>query len=271
MARTGALFDEHEAVVTAAVIAAQATGQSDGFRQRDIRFFIELFSNWLESTTGDRALSLHNTQVQRHMDVLTRAGWARRIGRAPPRWHLTPDGLAELLERLVHRRNLTRLDEFFLVFHFVDAYGSRLREMAAKGGTLASKLLLLDLDELLDPTRLVQRERERVAREVQRLAVRSEESHLTSEIAKKRLSDGSPLTEVIAEIEKRYPYELNSQKPLSELLDALPLPWRREELAEAAELRSIRFWVPLRDLLLQYDAILAKLAVSVKSVHGRHR
>src|SRR5689334_22100506 len=120
MSRSGTLFEEHEAVVTAAVIAAQATGQADGFRQRDIRFFIELFSNWLESTTGDRALNLHNTQVQRHVDVLTRAGWAKRIGRAPPRWRLTSDGLAELLRRLVNRRNLTRLDEFFLVFHFVD-------------------------------------------------------------------------------------------------------------------------------------------------------
>jgi hypothetical protein len=97
---------------------------------------------------------------------------------------------------------------------------------------------------------------------VQRLAVRSEESHLTSELAKKLLSGGSPLEEVVAEIEKRYPYELNSQKPLSELLDALPLPWRREELAEIAELRSVRFWEPLRQLLLQYDAILAKLVVS---------
>lgn len=62
-----------------------------------------------------------------------------------------------------------RLDEFFLVFHFVDAYGPRLRAMAAQGGALASKLLLIDLDELLDPARLIRRERERVARETQRL------------------------------------------------------------------------------------------------------
>jgi len=63
MARLGALFDENEPLVTAAVIAAEATGGHEVFRQRDVRFFIELFSNWLEPTTGEHALALHNTQV----------------------------------------------------------------------------------------------------------------------------------------------------------------------------------------------------------------
>src|SRR5436190_8135938 len=120
MPRAGALLDENTPLIHAAVIAAEATGRDDGFRQRDVRFFVELFSNWLEPTTGDRALALHNTQVQRHLDVLTRARWATRVGRSPPRFHLTPEGLEELLRRLVHRRDLTRLDEFFLVFHFIE-------------------------------------------------------------------------------------------------------------------------------------------------------
>jgi hypothetical protein len=260
MARAGALFDEQQPLVTAAVIAAQATGQSDGFRQRDVRFFIELFSNWLEPTTGEHALNLHNTQVQRYLEVLTRARWARRVGRTPPRWQLTPEGLAELLRRLVHRKNLMRLDEFFLVFHFVDAYGARLRRMAAQGGVLASKLLLVDLDELLDPERLIDRERARLAREAQRLAIRVEESQATSDHARRRLAAGAELETVIAEIEKRYPYELNSQRPLNELLSALPGPWRREELADIAELRARRFWEPLRAVLLAYDGVLERLA-----------
>src|SRR5262245_46249871 len=102
MPRGGAVFDESEPVIHAAVIAAEATGRDEGFRQRDVRFFVELFSNWLESTTGNRALAVHNTQVKRHLDVLTRARWASRVGRSPPRWHLTPEGIEELLRRLVH-------------------------------------------------------------------------------------------------------------------------------------------------------------------------
>jgi len=60
------------------------------------------------------------------------------------------------------------------------------------------------------------------------------------------------------------PYELNSQKPLRELLEAFPVPWQREELSEIAELRSTRFWEPLSELLKNYDAILEKLGKSLR-------
>lgn len=73
------------------------------------------------------------------------------------------------------------------------------------------------------------------------------------------MATGASVETVIAEIEKRYPYELNSQKPLNELLSALPGAWRREELADIAELRARRFWEPLRLLLLEYDGVLERL------------
>src|SRR6187455_457662 len=126
MARAGAVFQEREAIVTAAVIAAQAIGADGNFRQRDVRFFIELFSNWMQSTTLSWALEVHNAQVLRYLDVAVSAGWARRVGRAPPQYRLTPEGLLELLGRLGARKDLTRLDEFFLVYHFFDAYAARL-------------------------------------------------------------------------------------------------------------------------------------------------
>jgi hypothetical protein len=121
MARSGAILVENESLLAAAVIAAQATLENTGFRQRDVRFFLELFSNWLQSTTGNWTLLLHNTQVQRTLDVHVAAGWAARIGRKPPRYRLTPEGFVELLRRMVHRKSLGRLDEFFLVLHIVDA------------------------------------------------------------------------------------------------------------------------------------------------------
>jgi hypothetical protein len=268
MPRAGTLFDENEPLVTAAVIAAGAVAQSSGFRQRDVRFFIELFSNWLESTTGARALNLHNTQVQRHLDMLTRVKWTERIGRTPPRWQLTPEGLVELLGRLVHRRNLVRLDEFFLVFHFLDAYGARLRRLATQGGRMGSQLLAVDLNELLDTHRFIERERARVARELSRLAVRVQESRSTSELARERIASGAALSDVIALVQARYPYELNSQKPLQELLAALPTAWRREELIDIAERRAGRFWEPLSKLLLEYDRILESLSKDASAQHN---
>ena len=259
MARTGTLVDAHTTLVTAAVIAAQTTG-GDGFRQRDVRFFIELFSNWLEATTSAHTLAIHNTQVQRHLNELARTRIAQRVGRTPPRFRLTPDGLTELLRRLVMRSDLMRFDEFFLVYHFLDAYGARLRAMVTRGGSLASRLIAVDLDRLVDPARLVTAERERVARQLARLSVRRDESRKTSELARASLARGVPLPAVIREVEKRYPYELNSQKPLTELLSAFPESWQREELEQTSRRRGETLWEPLRAVLVQYDAVLARLS-----------
>jgi hypothetical protein len=231
MSRTGAVFLEHEAVVAAAVIAAQATGSDGNFRQRDVRFFIELFSNWMQSTTLSWSLNVHNAQVLRHLDVAVSAGWARRVGRTPPQYRLTPEGLLELLGRLGMRKNLTRLDEFFLVFHFFDAYAARLAALVERSGPLASRSLAVSVHELLDKKALVARERAMVA------------------------------SAVIGVVQREFPYELNSQKPLHALFAALPEPWQRAELVDAAARRADAFWDPTRALLLAYDGILASLPV----------
>lgn len=260
MPRTGAIFVENERLVAAGVIAAQATGEDGNFRQRDVRFFIELFSNWMQSTTQSWSLSVHNAQVSRYLDVAVSARWAKHVGRNPPRYRLTPEGLLELLTRLGTRRDLTRLDEFFLVYHFFDAYGARLKSLVDKSGPLASKALALDVDKLLDKKALVSRERALVSRELERLTVRSEESRKISSMAKVLLARGEPLSRVIREVQKQFPYELNSQKPMDELLGALPEPWRRAELESAAERRAATLWDPTRALLEHYDQILCGLS-----------
>jgi hypothetical protein len=259
MPRTGAVLLEREPLLAAAVIAAQATLESSGFRQRDVRFFLELFSNWLQSTTGSWTLSVHNTQVQRALELDAKVGWAKRIGRTPPRYRLTPEGLVELLRRMVQRKNLARLDEFFLVFHILDAYGVRLRGLVEHSGMFASKTLALDVNELIDPRKLVLRERASVAREIERLSLRIDESRQTSALTRKLLHEKRPLGETIAAVQRRFPYELNSQKPLTELLEDLPVPWRRAEVEEIAEQRASSLWQPTRELLVAYDRILAGL------------
>jgi hypothetical protein len=259
MPRSGAIFVEREPVVAAAVIAAQATLGVAGFRQRDVRFFIEVFSNWLESTTHEWVFNVHNTQVQRSLDLHVSAGWARRSTRKPPRYRLTPEGLLELLQRLVHRRNLTRLDEFFLVYHILDAYNGRLKALVGQSGLLPSRRIALDVDELLDLHKLVARERALVGRAVEQLSVRADESRQTSELTRTLLRQGRDLPKAIAAVQERFPYALNSRKPLSELLGELPEPWRRAELEDAPWRRARGLWEPTAELLRAYDLILSKL------------
>ncbi len=256
MARAGDLFTEHEAIVAAAVVAAQATLGSDGFRQRDVRFYISVFSNWLEATTGAWTLDLHNAQVQRYLDLLVKTGWAKRPGRKPPRYCLTPEGLVRLLERVGQRKHLKRLDEFFFILHVFHAYGGRLRALVQQAGPFQSKSLSVDLDELLDYRRLIARERELVQREARRLTVRIQESRATSELTRTLLAQGQSLEEVVQAVEQQFPYEMNSQKPLAELFAQLPAPFRRVELETIAELRATSLWEPTLALLQSYLGIL---------------
>jgi hypothetical protein len=160
---------------------------------------------------------------------------------------------------MVHRKNLGRLDEFFLVLHIVDAYGPRLRALVARHGMYGSRTLALDVGELLDPAKLVTRERAAVARELERLALRVEEAKETSALTRRLLKEKVPLPDVIRAVERRFPYELNSRKPLTELLRDLPAPWRRAELETVAEQRAAGLWSPTRELLLAYDRILVGL------------
>jgi hypothetical protein len=63
----------------------------------------------------------------------------------------------------------------------------------------------------------------------------------------------------VAAVERRYPYELNSRKPLTELLASFPALWRRDEIERVAERRAAGLWGPARDLLVAYDRILEGL------------
>ena len=260
MPRTGDLFSENEAVVAAAVVAAQATLGVDGFRQRDVRFYISVFSNWLEATTGTWTLDLHNAQVQRYLELLVKTGWAKRPGRKPPRYCLTPEGLVRLLERIGQRKNLKRFDEFFFILHVFHAYGDRLRGLVEQAGPFNSKSLSVDLDELLDFRRLIARERELVKRESLRLTLRIQESRATSQLTRTMLAQGRTLEEAVQAVERQFPYEMNSQKPLGELFAQLPAPFRRVELETIAELRATSLWEPTLALLQSYLLILDGLA-----------
>jgi hypothetical protein len=259
MSRTGDLFSENEAIVAASVVAAQATLGSEGFRQRDVRFYISVFSNWLEATTGAWTLDLHNAQVQRYLDLLVKTGWAKRPGRKPPRYCLTPEGLLRLLERIGQRKHLKRFDEFFFILHVFHAYGDRLRGLVQQTGPFNSKSLSVDLDELLDYRHLIARERELVLRESLRLRVRIKESRATSELTRTMLTQGHSLDDAVRAVERQFPYEMNSQKPLAELFAQLPAPFRRVELETIAELRATTLWEPTLALLQGYLAILDSL------------
>lgn len=254
-------LSQHEPFLSAALMAAQATAADQGFRQRDVRFFVELFANWLSPAPSEPVLVVHNTQILRRLVALQALGWVKRVGRTPPRFQLRPEGLLGLLRRVSAADDARGMDGFFFVHHFLDAYGEKLRSLSQRE-RYTSAQLSAELTELTSPERLVQRERARVERAAARLLARVEDARSISQLARAELQKRVPLPQIVAQVEARFPYELNHQRPLRELLDAMPEPWRRQELTDTAERRASSLWLAQRTLLLAYDQVLKSLSPS---------
>jgi hypothetical protein len=75
----------YEPYFIAAILAAQFQFQKKGFRQKDVRFLIELFTNWMESTLGEVTLPLQNVQISRYLTHLCKNDIAKKLrGKNPP-------------------------------------------------------------------------------------------------------------------------------------------------------------------------------------------
>ena len=65
-------------------------------------------------------------------------------------------------------------------------------------------------------------------------------------------AQGAKIEAVVLELEKKYPYELNSQKPLSELFSDIPADIAQWELMHGNAKRVSEMWEPSKLLLKTY-------------------
>lgn len=258
--RTGTIFQRYELFVAAATIAAHASYRGEGFRQKDVRFMIELFSNWVETTFEDHVLSIKNTQVLRYLEELVSESLARRSKRkGRPYYRLTRTGLIDLLGRLIPNSLHIQPEHFFFLYYFVTNYRPAIEALIEAEGKRFPLALKLEVESLLDGAALLETQLQYANLELQRLDERMADASKGAELAEKLYREDLPLSEVAEKIEKQYPYELNSQKPLAELMQEVPDDLGRWELAQGSRQRVAQIWSPARRLLLTYIACLEDL------------
>jgi hypothetical protein len=110
----------------------------------------------------------------------------------------------------------------------------------------------MELSALLDVEELIRGETKRVERAIAKVEARIEEAEKTSELTRRRLASRVPFEEIVREAEKRYPYELNTMKPLSELIGSLVPDQRRWELEQGGLIRAKAIWRPQLGMLKEY-------------------
>ena len=119
---------KHEPFLAAAILAAFGVTSFTGFRQSNVKFMLELFTNWVESGEEFSTLQVQNTQVSRYIHSLVEDGYARQRKRneKQPHYQLTPAGVLELLHRVIERDHFNPREHFFFVYFFIHGYRTRL-------------------------------------------------------------------------------------------------------------------------------------------------
>ena len=254
------MLHRYEVFFAAGAIAAHASSPEAGFRQRDVRFLIELFTNWVDMAAASETLLLNNTQIQRYLDALCWEGYARKISREKiPRYRLSRIGLVELLSRLSFRSGPVHPQHFFFLYYFLRNYRGRLIDLIRKEGKQFPSAMRIEIEALLDHERVLKEEMKRADLECKKWEERSREAMKSAQLAGQLFQRGVPIAEAVQKIEKLYPYELNSQKPLSELIASIPEDIAQWELETGNKHRVMQLYNPSKEMLAAYRATLQKL------------
>lgn len=261
MARqTHSLLSRFEVLAAAAVIAAHASAPEQKIRQRDVRFLVELFSNWVEHSLGSSVLELQNTQIQRYLNSLVDDGLCQKLSRGRvPYYRLRRVAIIELVGRLttLHRHIQPELSLF--ACYFIFNYRARLWKLVESEGKQFPIALRIELEALLDYPALLQRLIAQAEIELRKLEVRIADAHIASGLAQRLSKDGMQLADIAKQIEREHPYQLNSAKPLSSLIASIPVADGEWELLFGSERRASDLWEPSKILLESYLTALKSL------------
>ena len=135
----------------------------------------------------------------------------------------------------------------------------RIASIIAAEGAQFPLSLKLELQSLLDTSALIATEMTRVDHAITRMETRVHDALKTSELVRNRLTSGVAFRDVVSEAEKKYPYELNSMKPLSELIRELAPDQQRWELEDGNLHRAHIMWQPQLAILREYRRQLTRL------------
>jgi hypothetical protein len=261
MAKTYRSFAlRNELFFATAAVAAHSTFSPDGFRQRDLKFYAELFSNWVEVSFDQFSLSMQNTQLSRFLELIVKEGFAQRVKRGSlPRYRLTRVGLIELLRRCVSKDYTSKPTQFFFLYFFISNYKSRIWNLILREGREFPDALRIELETVLDQNKLLGNQLVYTNKAIQRIQARVDDGKNIVSHIRKKAGLSSSIAELVLDIQKLFPYELNNQKPFTDLIREIPEDQKGWEILEGTRLRSNQIFEPTLRLLIKFADELDKL------------
>ncbi|MBN8547964.1 MAG: hypothetical protein J0M12_01475 [Deltaproteobacteria bacterium] len=258
--RKHSVFDRFALVAATATVAAHANGRADGFRQKDVRFLMELFCNWIESFSRSEQVLIQNTQVLRYLKELEQDGLLRlmRTSRTPL-YRLTRTGLIELVSRASNTATESPA-QFFFLYYFISSYRPKIFDLVKAEGKQFPYALELELEGLLDSKALLDREIKNAERKLREMDLRVSDGQKAAQLTTESIAKKVPYAEIVKKWEKLYPYGLNSHKPLSELFAEISPDIANWEIETGNIKRVENMWKPIRSLHARYLETLRQLS-----------
>jgi hypothetical protein len=253
-------LQRYDIFVAAGTLAAYSSSLKMGFRQKEVRFFTELFSNWMDLTLPSAILDLENTQIKRYIESLVELGFAKKKAKSrPPAYLLTRGGIIQLIEQLRYPKFWSHPAYLFFVYFFIKAYGPRIINLLEGGDTPLPNTFKLEIERLLDANTMKKEQINILERKLNDLENRVSESLNSSLFATQEIRLGVKKDELFKKIEKINPYQLSNQVPLSKLLNSLSTEQALWEVSQGGELRASLMWKPLHELLKSYLDLIREL------------
>jgi hypothetical protein len=240
-------------VSAGAILAAAATSSLGDFRARDVRFFLELFSNWIETNYSEGTLLVQNTQISRFLAELTLEGTLKKkTTKKLKLYYLTRSGIVELSSMLIHDTEAGRRERFFFVVYFLSSYKKIIISMIEKDKKRYPYILSLELERLLDAQSVINKEVERVRFEMKQLRLRISLALESADMFEQEIAGGADLRSTLKKFQARFPYGMNNVKPLTDLVNTLPPALQKWEPAQGNRKRVKGIWGPHLHLLGEY-------------------
>ena len=154
--------------LSSALIGAHLQKNEKGFRQRDVKFLMELFWNWQSSFLNRKQLeNIHNNQIKRNLHGLVGDSWANLLGKkGPPTYKLTRSGIIGLLKKIREEGLTDRFESFLFARYFFRTYKNRFANMVEKTGAPMPLSFRQEIEDLLDVKNLEREKKGNVEKEI---------------------------------------------------------------------------------------------------------
>ena len=174
-------------------------------------------------------------------------------------YQYTPAGLLESVNEIVKVDGLDHLEEFFFKHHFVSFYKDQIGRLLKNESAYLPKSYEIEIKHLLNPSNLLEAQIELVEIEIEKLRFRIKDGKKQINFTNSLLAQRIPLNEILSQVEKHHPYQLNYQKNMKEFFSEMNEQMKKIELTEAPESRVNSLWQPLLNYLERYLQTLKEL------------